>query len=153
MTNSIRVMAVASTGGHWVQLMRLRPAFEGADVTYISTVAEPNPGVDKYLQVSDANMTEKLRLIFMFFQMAKTVFQLRPHVVVTTGAAPGFAAIVLAKMMFGQRVKTIWIDSIANSEELSTSGRQAKRWADIWLTQWPHLTGTEPGLNCWGAVL
>ena len=29
-----RVLAVASGGGHWVQLMRLRPAFEGTDIHY-----------------------------------------------------------------------------------------------------------------------
>ena len=34
MTGRRRVLAVASGGGHWVQLLRLRPAFEGCDVTY-----------------------------------------------------------------------------------------------------------------------
>ena len=37
---SKRILAVASSGGHWVQLTRLRPAFEGHDVAYVTT----NPG-------------------------------------------------------------------------------------------------------------
>ena len=34
-----RVLAVASSGGHWVQLRRLAPAFEGQDVAYLTTDA------------------------------------------------------------------------------------------------------------------
>jgi hypothetical protein len=40
--------------------------------------------------------------------------------------------------MMGAR--TIWLDSIANVDELSLSGQMAGRFADLWLTQWPHLT-------------
>ncbi len=29
-----KVLAISSGGGHWVQLLRLRPAFAGCDVTY-----------------------------------------------------------------------------------------------------------------------
>ena len=28
-----KILAIASGGGHWIQLLRLRPAFSGADVT------------------------------------------------------------------------------------------------------------------------
>ena len=31
-----RVLAISSGGGHWVQLPRLRPAFAGAEVTYVT---------------------------------------------------------------------------------------------------------------------
>ena len=31
-----KVLAVASGGGHWTQLVRLRPAFEHVNVTYIT---------------------------------------------------------------------------------------------------------------------
>ncbi len=31
-----RVLAIASGGGHWVQLLRLQPAFAGLDVAYCS---------------------------------------------------------------------------------------------------------------------
>jgi hypothetical protein len=50
------------------------------------------------------------------------------------------------------RARTIWIDSIANVERLSSSGAQARRVADVWLTQWEHLARPE-GPEYWGAVL
>ena len=51
-----------------------------------------------------------------------------------------------------ERAKTIWIDSIANCERLSSSGRRARRVAHQWLTQWPDLARPE-GPHYWGAVL
>jgi UDP-N-acetylglucosamine:LPS N-acetylglucosamine transferase len=78
----------------------------------------------------------------------------RPDVVITTGSAPALISVILAKYLF--RAHTIWIDSIANAERLSTSGKTAGRFADIWLTQWPQLAkseGTERHPQYWGAVL
>ena len=70
--------------------------------------------------------------------------------VITTGSLPALIALVLAKYVFG--AKTIWIDSIANAEKLSASGKKAGKIADLWLTQWPQLSGPD-GPQHWGAVL
>jgi len=58
-------------------------------------------------------------------------------------------AVRMAKW-FGARAA--WIDSIANAEELSMSGRLAGRYAKLWLTQWPHLAQAQ-GPYYAGAVL
>ena len=34
----------------------------------------------------------------------------------------------------------MWVDSIANSGEMSRAGRMARPYADLWLTQWEHLS-------------
>jgi exopolysaccharide biosynthesis glucuronosyltransferase PssD len=60
----------------------------------------------------------------------------RPDVVISTGAAPGFFAIRLGRLM---RARTIWIDSVANIEKMSLSGELVCGKADLVLTQWPHL--------------
>ena len=48
-------------------------------------------------------------------------------------------------MLFGRLLarKTIWVDSIANVDELSLSGQMSERFADLWLTQWQHLARPE----------
>lgn len=141
------VMAVASAGGHWVQLSRLAPAWAGCDVTYVSTdpglesevlnavraAGEPLP---RFRSVVEGNRWQKLRLIRMVLQLAGVLITRRPDLVITTGAAPGVIALRLAALM---RIRTVWIDSIANAEELSLSGRLAGNHADLWLTQWEHL--------------
>ena len=53
----------------------------------------------------------------------------------TAGSAPMLAFVLLARLM---GVRTLWIDSIANVEEVSLSGRKAGAVADLWLTQWEH---------------
>ena len=157
-----KILAVASGGGHWVQLLRLRPAFEGFRVEYMSTSPAYAKDVDARLHaVSDANLWNKLRLLKMFAQVAWVMLRVRPDLVVTTGAAPGFAAIFFGRLL---GARTVWIDSIANSEDLSSSGKQARHWASAWVTQWSHLQAAQgengasgakgsAGPAYWGAVL
>ena len=137
-------MAVASGGGHWVQLQRVMPAFEGHDVTYVTidpTYKADVPG-ERVLIVRDSTRWNKLGLIILGLQVFFSLIRIRPHIVVSTGAAPGFMAIVLGRLL---GAKTVWLDSIANVEEVSMSGRMVRRWAVLWLTQWPHLaTGDGP---------
>jgi hypothetical protein len=69
--------------------------------------------------------------------------------VITTGAAPGYFAVRIGKLL-GARV--VWVDSIANAEELSLSGQKAGSFVDLWLTQWPQLA-RECGPKHFGNVL
>lgn len=145
-----KVLAVASGGGHWVQLLRLQPVFEDCDVSFVSTIDDYKKDVDApFYTVTDASMWDKIRLTRMFIEIAWLVLRIRPDVVITTGAAPGLAAIICGRVT---GAKTIWLDSIANSEVLSSSGQHARRWATAWLTQWPHLSD-DKGPRHWGAVL
>lgn len=147
-----KVMAIASGGGHWVQLQRLRPAFEGLDVFYVSL--DPSSASDvenhRYYTVRDVSRRARFGFVVLAFQLLRILIIERPKVVVTTGSAPALVALALSKFIF--RCRTIWIDSIANVERLSTSGQKAGAVADIWLTQWPDLE-TENGPKYWGAVL
>lgn len=147
----IKVLAISSGGGHWVQLLRLRPAYEDCAVTY-ATVRDGYrlevPGEDFHL-IPDSNRFKKLDLLHCALAVLWLVWRLRPDVVITTGAAPGYFGVRFGKML-GARV--IWIDSVANVEELSMSGAMAGTFADLWLTQWPHLV-RQSGPQCFGNVL
>ena len=145
-----RIMAVASGGGHWVQLQRVMPAFEDHDVTFVTinpTYKTDVPG-ERVLIVRDSTRWNKLGLIVLGFQILWSLIRVRPHVVVSTGAAPGFMAIVLGRLL---GAKTVWLDSIANVEKVSMSGRMVRPWAVLWLTQWPHLA-TDDGPEYAGRV-
>jgi UDP-N-acetylglucosamine:LPS N-acetylglucosamine transferase len=145
-----RVLAVASSGGHWVQLRRLAPVFEGQDVAYLTTDPghRSEVGAARFYAVKDANRSGKLALLRCALQILSVVVRERPTVVISTGAAPGYLAIRCARLM---GARTVWIDSVANVEELSLSGRMASAIADLCLTQWPHLAGDR--VKYLGAVL
>lgn len=146
-----RVLALSSGGGHWVQLLRLRPAFKDCDITYatVSKGYESEVEGAKFRVIVDSNRDQKLKLILSFFSIACLILKERPHAILSTGAAPGFFALLIGKFL-GK--KTIWLDSIANAEELSMSGRKAGKYATHWLTQWEHLAKPEGPHYC-GNVL
>jgi hypothetical protein len=137
-----RILAVASGGGHWVQLLRLRPAFEGHDVAFVSVKPDYRSDVagHRFHCVKDATRWSRIGLAWMALRLLLVLLRERPDVIVSTGAAPGVFAIRMGRW-FGAR--TAWIDSIANVERLSMSGELVGRRADLWLTQWPHLARSE----------
>lgn len=160
MKTPIRVLAVASGGGHWVQLLRLRPAWDDCDVSYVTTdtgfradleaeARDRRTRVPSFFAIVEANRWQKARLARQAVQLGTIILRVRPHVIITTGAAPGYLALRIGRF-FGAR--TAFVDSIANAEALSLSGQKAGRIADLWLTQWEDLA-RPGGPHYWGAVL
>jgi UDP-N-acetylglucosamine:LPS N-acetylglucosamine transferase len=149
--NRKKVLAVASSGGHWVQLRRVIPAFENSEIVYVTVLESYRSQVpdNKFYSVNDATRWNKLALLLLALRLARIILKEQPDVVISTGAAPGYFAMLLGRW-FG--AKTIWIDSMANIEELSMSGARAGKYADLWLTQWPHLARAE-GPQYGGSVL
>lgn len=134
-----RVLAVASGGGHWVQLLRLMPAFEGADVTFVTVDRAYRADVPDHARfevINDATRWNKWGLLRMALRLGVILLRRRPDIVISTGAAPGYFAIRMGRLL---GAKTLWIDSIANAESVSLTGHLVARHADEWLTQWPHL--------------
>ena len=146
-----RILAIASGGGHWQQLMELRPAFEGAEVTYATTLPglPERFGANPAFIVPDCNRNQKFAMLRSAASLGLLVLRVHPHVVVSTGALPGVIALALGK---ATGARTVWIDSVANAEEMSMSGRLARRVADLWLSQWEHVA-CDAGAEYAGRVL
>jgi UDP-N-acetylglucosamine:LPS N-acetylglucosamine transferase len=145
-------LAVASAGGHWIQLLRLQPAWLDCDVAFLSTDPSVESMIDgpaRFYAATEASRWEKLKLLKSAAQVALVLLRERPDVVITTGAAAGYFAILFGRLL-GSR--TIWIDSIANAEEISLSGKKAAKFAHVFLTQWPDLKRSDRP-DYWGSVL
>lgn len=143
-----------------MQLMRLRAAWEGCDITYVTTdpgltealrqaAADRGEAAPKLRIITEGNRWQKRRLILQLLQILVLMLRIRPDAVISTGAAPGYFALRIGKLL---GARTVWIDSIANAENLSLSGRKIGKHADLWLTQWPHLAAPD-GPEFLGAVL
>lgn len=145
-----KILAVASKGGHWVQLMRMRPAYSAHDVTYLSTDHRYGDQIGTpVLAVADGNRQQKFLALRMLFQVSLHIIRLRPDIIITTGAAPGLAAIVAGRLF---NARTVWIDSLANAEKLSLCGRLARYLSTTCVTQWEQL-GDGRKVHYWGTVL
>jgi UDP-N-acetylglucosamine:LPS N-acetylglucosamine transferase len=148
---SRKILAVASGGGHWVQLLRMIPAFEDHAIVFVSTLESHRAQVapHRFYIVTDGNRWNKFRLLRMAAKLLLILLRERPDIVISTGAAPGYFGLRFAKIL---GARTIWVDSIANAEQLSLSGEHAGRFADLWLTQWAHLAKPE-GPHFKGSVI
>lgn len=145
------ILAISSGGGHWIELLRLKPAFRGHFVVWatVSEVYRAHVEGAPLRVIRDVTRWDRTGAIRTALQVLQILVEVRPDVVVSTGALPGFFGV-----LFGKRLgaRTIWVDSLANVEELSMSGQKAGRHADLWLTQWPELARTN-GPRYAGTVL
>lgn len=146
-----KVLAVASGGGHWTQMMQLKEIFAGCDVAFVGVKemyrAEAQP--HRFYAIPDVSRLHKWTIALALARLLFILLRERPAVIITTGSAPGMLALRLGKLL---GARTVWIDSIANVEQMSFSGTQARKCADLWLTQWPHLARPD-GPTYLGSVL
>jgi UDP-N-acetylglucosamine:LPS N-acetylglucosamine transferase len=147
----MKILAIASGGGHWVQLLRLRPALAGAELSYVTVSRRyrADVGHARFHVVNDATRWNPLGLLLLAARLTWIILRERPDVIVTTGAAPGYLGLRIGRRL---GARTIWLDSIANTERLSLSGAKVRPWADLWLTQWPALASDHGPIHA-GAVL
>ncbi len=142
--SKVRVLALSSGGGHWLQLARLAEAFVGQDLVTACTAQGPalKVPVRRHVALRDATRWDRWALLVQAIQVARLVLQERPDVVVTTGAAPGLWGLLWGRCI---GARTVWVDSLANVRQLSGCGRVARWLAHDWWTQWPHLA--EPPID------
>ena len=146
-----KVLAVASAGGHWEQMMVLRGVLDAHDVHFATTAADlpAREGIAGATVLPDCNRNEILNSTRCLFAALALVLRLRPEVVISTGALPGFCCILIGRIM---GARTLWLDSVANAENLSMCGKFSRRVAHVCLTQWDHLA-TPDGPHYAGSLL
>lgn len=134
-----KILAVASVGGHWIQLRRITNALSSRyEIAYASTSKGCGATIApaSFHLIDDFSRWDAYKAIPALFKAVAIIIKEKPDIVLTTGAAPG---LIIAFAAWLSRRKTIWVDSIANVEHLSACGKIAKRFASRTYTQWPEL--------------
>jgi UDP-N-acetylglucosamine:LPS N-acetylglucosamine transferase len=147
----ITVLAASSGGGHWEQMMLLRPMLNEFATSYATTIAElgPRAGVELAAVLPDTNRNRPLAALKSCATAWRLVRRLKPDVVISTGALPGLLCIIAGRLT---GARTLWLESVANTERLSASGRFARLFATRRMTQWAHLA-SPPATIFDGALL
>jgi len=149
----LRICLAASAGGHISQLLKLTGCWNGYEafcVTTTEVVRNKLNKLGKVYVVGECNRQHPIRVIAVFLRCIRIIFNERPHVVISTGAAAGCMLCFLGKIL-GARV--VWIDSITNVERISLSGRMVRYIADLFLVQWPELAGKYKKVEFVGTVV
>jgi UDP-N-acetylglucosamine:LPS N-acetylglucosamine transferase len=91
--------------------------------------------------IGEADRHKPLQGLQVVWRALMLVVKERPDVIVTTGSLP-IAIVCVWGRLFGAR--SVWIDSIAQIDDLSMSGKLMRRVADLCLTQWPGVAAKYP---------
>ena len=149
----MKICLVASAGGHLSQLLQLADSWNGYDTFCIVTSDLARGKLRKYGKVyivGECNRQHPSRVIKVLLRCIRIVFRERPQVVISTGAAAGCIGCFIGKLI---GAKIVWIDSIANVEKLSLSGRLVRHIADLFLVQWPKLTEKYKNVKFAGTII
>jgi hypothetical protein len=155
-SKDLKICAGASAGGNMNQLLRLLEHAErwpSLPAFYITTMPELAAKLEKkgrVYVVGECNRHHPLKALMILFKGFKIVFKERPDVIITTGSMP-IAMVCIVSKLFSTKV--VWIDSIANTERFSVSGRLMRHVADLFLTQWPKLAEKYSNVEYAGAII
>ena len=134
----MKIGFVASSGGHWVELMCIKGLAEGRQCFFVTETggqAEEARETPMYT-LPQINRHEKSFLLHFFrlFRNAKRILKKeRPDVLVTTGALIAYPFCLLTKLRGG---KVIYIESFARVNKKSLTGRLVYPFADLFIVQW-----------------
>jgi UDP-N-acetylglucosamine:LPS N-acetylglucosamine transferase len=149
----LKICLVASAGGHLTELLRVSSCWKEHDPFYITTtlvVQEKLQTAGKVYVTGECNRNHPFKVIRVLLKCIRVVFKEKPDVVISTGAAVGCITCFLGKLI-GARI--VWMDSITNVEKLSLSGRMVRYIADLFVVQWPELSGCYNNVEYLGAVI
>lgn len=144
----MRVLLVASFGGHLVQLERIAEHLSLGSTVWVTTrsAALERP----HHVITDFNKTKVWRALRCVVDIQRVLRHERCDAAISTGAAPGLLCLALARLGGSY---TIWIDSVANVRRLSLSGRLASWLCHETLTQWPEVAASHRRVSYLGSVL
>lgn len=145
-----KVMFISSMGGHLTELMQLKSMFKDYDYMLVTEKHKSTNGLKaRYKSKIDfllaGNRKHLLRYIFVLpYNVIKSfaIFvKFKPDVIVTTGAHTCVAMCYIAKLF---RKKVIFIESFANIETKTLSGRLVYPVTDIFIVQWKSMLKLYP---------
>lgn len=151
----MKICAGASAGGHMNQLLRLLanakdwPEQPSVFVTTLPEVAAPLAARGPVTVIGECDRSQPFQAVLVLWRSLRFALRERPDVVVTTGSLPIAMVCAFSKLL---GAKIVWIDSVANVEKLSTSGRFVRTFADLFIVQWPELVKRYPGSVHVGAL-
>lgn len=156
-TRPLRLVVGASAGGHVNELLILLEAARGlwpvepsAFVTTMQIAVTSFAAGERPVHVlGEGDRLKPLRSLAVLFRALRSAWQLRPDVVVTTGSMP-LALFCFWSRLMGSRI--VWIDSVAQVEKMSLSGRFVGSFADLCLVQWPEVAASTSGTEYAGEL-
>lgn len=141
-----KVLFISSTGGHLSEMMQLKKMFKDYDYHIITEKTKSNISMkNKYKDrinflvygTKDHMLTYPFKLIYNCFKSLFLYLRIHPDYIITTGAHTAGPMCLIGKI-FGSKV--IYIETFANINTKTITGRLLYPVADRFIVQWPSMT-------------
>ncbi|HSC20498.1 MAG TPA: PssD/Cps14F family polysaccharide biosynthesis glycosyltransferase [Solirubrobacterales bacterium] len=130
-------LLVCSPGGHLLQMMRLGPAWQQLDTTWVTLEAADSRHLlaDSPVVFAHGPTNRSLKGLLANLRLAwRVVREKRPRVILSTGAALAVPFFLVGKL---HGCRLVYVESLTRTEDLSLSGRIVYPLADAFFVQWP----------------
>lgn len=153
-----KVIFISSTGGHFSELMILKPIFEDYDFHLItektaSTISLKEEYKDKMHYLVYGTRVKKITYFFKTtFNTIKSLglfIKIRPKAVVTTGTHTAMPMCIIAKLL---GAKIVFIETYANVFTPTGSGKFIYKFADKFIVQWEDMLKVYPKATYLGGI-
>lgn len=149
-----KVCFAASSGGHFEQLMMLRPVMDRYDsfiLTEKTSYLTEVEGLNYYYlkQVNRRELKFIPRMLSNFYNSYKIFKKEKPDVIISTGALATIPMLLLAKFY---KKKIVFIESFAKVTSPTKTGRLIYKFADVFYVQWVSMLEFYPKAIFLGAI-
>ncbi len=140
-----KVLFISSTGGHLSEMLQLKDMFNRYDYHIITEKTKSNLSLkDKYPNkvnyliygTKDHPLTYPFKLLANCFKSLYFYFRIHPDYIITTGAHTAGPMCLIGKI-FGSKV--IYIETFANINTKTITGRLLYPFADMFIVQWHSM--------------
>lgn len=131
----MKVVLVCSHGGHLTEMLELREAFEGHDVSYITYEGATTEDLENAFRVPNADKNP-IRHVVNAVRIGWHLLRTRPDVVFSTGAEIAVPACFIGKLLGG---RVGHMECSAQVTHPSTTGKLVYPVCDLFLVQWENL--------------
>lgn len=145
-----RVLFISSTGGHLKELLQLKPLFNKYDSYIVTEKTESTLNLKKeygkkmgYLifGTKDHILTYPFKLFINCFISLYYFIKFRPKYIITTGAHTAGPICCIGKIF---RCKIIYIETMANINTKTITGRLLYPISDLFIVQWKSMLELYP---------
>ena len=153
-----KVIFISSTGGHLNELMQFKSIFNKYDYYIITEKDKVNMNLveeykEKIFFLPYGTRAKIFTYIFKYFFLClKTVylyFKIRPDAIVTTGTHTAGPMCIMGKIF---RSKVIYIETYANRNTKTVTGKLIYPIADLFIVQWEEMLKLYPKAKYGGSI-
>lgn len=145
-----KIMFISSTGGHLSEITALEKGLSKYDIYHVTEKTKSNMALKKkygknisflIYGTKDHILIYPFKLLINCFLSLFIFLKVRPKVIITTGAHTAGPMCLIGKIF---RKKLIYIETLANFNTKTITGKLLYPFADLFIVQWAEMKKLYP---------